>query len=129
MKKPLLLLSILLTTMFSAQADDNYGHFPALDSTDINTALCNIQSYNEKLAAITSKPELTTLDMLTVHELTYTLENAVNYLKESLTQISIDLEDVHKASERLDATVIKSSGEKYLAPTTELVTQNKCSSR
>jgi hypothetical protein len=35
MKKPLLLLSILLTTMFSAQADDNYGHFPALDSKNI----------------------------------------------------------------------------------------------
>jgi hypothetical protein len=50
-------------------------------------------------------------------------------LKQSLTQVSIDLEDVHKASERLDATVIKSSAEKYLAPTTDLVTQNKCSSR
>lgn len=126
MKKHILVFSILLSAMHCANADEKYNHFPALDSADINAAFCNIRSYNKKLAAITSKPELTAEDMVKIHELTYTLENAVNFLKQSLAQVSIDLEDVHKASERLDATVIKSSGEKYLKPTTTMVSAKKC---
>lgn len=126
MKKLIFTFSILLSILHCANADEKYNHFPALNSADITAAFCNIQSYNKKLAAITSKSELTAEDMVKVHELTYTLENAVNLLKQSLEQVSVHLEDVHKASERLDANVIKSSGEKYLKPTTMMLSAKKC---
>lgn len=60
-----------------------------------------------------------------VHELTYTLENAVNFLRETLKQISVDLEEVHKASERLEPKIIRSAGESYSSPTTTLLMSKK----
>lgn len=121
MKKLLLTLStILLTQVQIADAADS-NHFASLSSTDIQTAFCNIQSYNQKLAAITSKEKLTALDMVKIHELTYTLENAVIFLKATLETVSVDLEEVHIASEKLDQTVIKTSGQKYLKATSLLL--------
>lgn len=126
MKKLLITSILLLSASQSTLADEKYNHFPSLKSEDINTALCNIKNYNEKLAVITSKTELSAEDMVKVHELTYTLENAVNFLRETLKQVSVDLEEVHKASERLEPKIIKSAGESYLSPTTTLVMSEKC---
>lgn len=126
MKKLLISSILLLGASQAAYADKNYNHFPSLASNDVKTALCNISRYNAKLAAITNKAELSNEDMVKVHELTYTLENAVNFLRETLEQVSIDLEEVHKASERLEPRTIKSAGQRYLVPTTKLVMSKKC---
>jgi hypothetical protein len=64
--------------------------------------------------------------MLKIHELTYTLENAINFIKVSLENVSQNLEDVHKASERLDQKTIHASGEKYLEATKRLLENKKC---
>lgn len=121
MKKLLLTIStILLTQVQIANAADS-NHFPSLSATDIQTAFCNIQNYNKQLTAITSKEKLTALDMVKIHELTYTLENAVIFLKATLETVSVDLEEVHIASEKLDQTVIKASGQKYLKATSLLL--------
>jgi septal ring factor EnvC (AmiA/AmiB activator) len=105
-----------------AQADHDMGHFPALQADTIQTALCNMQSYQKNLAEITAKEELTTLDMVKVHELTYTLENALQRLQKDLVKVAADLEEVHQASEKLEADKIQSFGKKYLAQG-ELFTQ------
>ncbi|MGJ8629483.1 MAG: DUF6746 family protein [Glaciecola sp.] len=63
-------------------------------SWNLNKALCNIQHHNENLAVTISKTVLSTEDMVKVHELTYTLENAVNFLRETLKQVFVDLEEV-----------------------------------
>jgi hypothetical protein len=126
MKKILITTLAILTCASVTHAEEKYSHFPSLEATNIQTALCNIKSYNEKLAAITSKSELTTEDMVKVHEQTYTLENAVNFMKISLEQVSVDLEDVHKVSERLDQSTIKDSGEKYLLPTNLITAKKEC---
>lgn len=120
MKKLLFSLALsvpLLSFSQLASSEEKYSHFPALVSTDVSVALCNIHSYNEKLTDILGKEALSTEDMVKVHEITYTLENAINYLKSSLEQTSVDLEKVHKASERLNATVIQDSGADYLKST------------
>lgn len=127
MKKLLSILAVtLLTPLQIANAEEKNNHFPSLESHDVSTALCNIQAYNQKLAAITNKPNLTALDMVNIHELTYTLENAVNFLKVSLENVSVDLEEVHLASETLDPNTIKDSGEKYLAITSLLLNKEQC---
>jgi hypothetical protein len=127
MKKLLVTLSVVLFTQIpTAGAEGKNNHFPSLESHDVQTALCNIQTYNEKLTAITSQPELTALDMVKVHELTYTLENAVNFLKVSLEDVSVDLEEVHMASEKLDQDTIKLSGQKYLTTTSLLLSKKQC---
>lgn len=105
----------LLTLSGFAQADHDMGHFPALQADTIATALCNMQSYQKNLAEITAKDELTTLDMVKVHELTYTLENALQRLQQDLVAVAEDLEEVHQASEKLEPNKIKAFGKKYLA--------------
>ena len=127
MKKHMFVASLAIGLLAqSAHSDEQYAHFPALESNDLQTAICNIQTYNQKLNAILSAPEITVQDMVKVHELTYTLENAVNFLKGSLEQTSIDLEKVHKASEVLDASIIKNAGKRYMNSTTMLGKSEQC---
>lgn len=122
-----MVLSIALCTQLqTVNAEEKANHFPSLESPDVHTALCNIQAYNEKITAITSKPEMTALDMVKVHELTYTLERAVNFLKATLENVSVNLEEVHKASEVLDQNTIKMYGQKYLTTTSLLLSENEC---
>lgn len=111
----------------TAQADDKFSHFPSLDSPSTSVALCNLAEFNQKLQAIVNKKTITTEDMVKVHELTYTLENAVIRLQKDLKTISVDLEKVHKASEHLKADVITGSGTNYLTATNLLLSKAKCS--
>lgn len=127
MKKCLIAFSLaLISQLPMAQADEKYSHFPALVSEDMQTALCNIKTYNQTMTALTSQANLTAQDMVKIHELTYTLENAVAYLKGSLEQVAVDLEEVHKASERLDQKTIQASGRKYLTTTSALLKPSQC---
>ncbi|GLR70103.1 DUF6746 family protein [Agaribacter marinus] len=129
-------LQTLITTAFAlglsmsvlnlATADEKYNHFPSLAAPDLKTALCNLSQYNSKLSDITSKNELSTEDMLKVHELTYTLENALIQLTKDLETMAVELEKVHKASERLDQQTIKTSGEKYASAMQQVFAQTKC---
>ena len=114
---------VLTSTSF---ADEDYDHFPALAAPDVATALCNIKTYNEKLVAITNKDEMSAEDMVKVHELTYTLENALARLQTTLGDMAVVLEEVHKASERLDSGIINESGKTYLAGTSEFLKQSPC---
>lgn len=126
MKKLSATVGCLLLTASVAQADEKYSHFPSLDAPTTTAALCNLATFNQKLQVIAKKKALTPEDMVKVHELTYTLENAVIRLKKDLDSIAVDLEKVHKASEHLDLKTIQSSGKDYLAATSLLVTPKSC---
>lgn len=118
-------ISALLVTS-AANADDDNNHFPSLKAPDLKTALCNLQSYNKKLSDITSKTQLTTVDMVKVHELTYTLENAILRMQKDLINIAANLEEVHLASERLDQKAIAEFGSQYFKDTQILLGNNEC---
>lgn len=110
----------------SANADEKYNHFPSLEAPNTKVALCNLVKFNDKLSAIANKSKLTPEDMVKVHELTYTLENAVIRLQKDLNTIAVDLEKVHKASEHLDQKTIEKSGQKYLEATALLTNPVNC---
>jgi len=117
----------MLTSVISAaSAEERYDHFPSLEAADMKTAFCNIKSYNQTLASITAKETLSAEDMVKVHELTYTLENAIMRLQADLNQAAIDLEEVHQASERLEQSTIQTSGKRYLDATSQLLSGPKC---
>ena len=97
MKTKLLFIAATLSMTATASAEERYDHFPSLEAADMKTAFCNIQSYNRTLASITAKETLSAEDMVKVHELTYTLENAIMRLQADLNQAAIDLEEVHLA--------------------------------
>ncbi|HEY8386652.1 MAG TPA: DUF6746 family protein [Porticoccaceae bacterium] len=95
-------------------SDDRPDHFKGVPSETLEAAVGNFSEYNKKLAEILAKDELTPEDMVHVHELTYTLENALEKLEDEIDDLADVLEEVHEASERLDAATVKQQGDRYL---------------
>lgn len=94
-------------------ADDDVDHFQGLPAKTLEQAVTNISEYNrrlEKLLAGNLSPEV----MTQIHQLTYTLENALDTLDDSIDQLEDTLEQVHKASERADSATVRSAGKQYL---------------
>ena len=120
------ILSLFFTVAAPAQADKNANHFPSLDAPTASVAFCNLKSYNEKLNAVVTKDDLTPLDMVKVHELTYTLENALARLQADLTTSAAALESVHLASEDMDQGIVQSAGQKYITAMQNFVSNANC---
>lgn len=118
--------SFILFATVNTKADEKFDHFPSVAAPNTQVALCNLASFNKQLGLLANKKALSAEEMVKVHELTYTLENAVQRLQSDLNTIAADLEKVHKASERLDGQTVNQSGQAYLAATQLLLTPKPC---
>jgi len=118
MKKLALCAAITLSVFsFSGVAlasEDRADHFKGQPSETLEAAVSNFSEYNKKLAEVLAKDELAPADMVQVHELTYTLENALEKIRDELEELADILEEVHVASEELDAAEIREQGGRYL---------------
>lgn len=114
-KKTLAVTALTLGLVISSasQADDRIEHFKGLPSGDYATAIANLTEYNEKLKQVLAG-EITDATLVTVHELTYTLENALERLEKDLEEIAEVLEEVHVASETFEHAKVAERGAKYL---------------
>ncbi len=113
-----LTLAIPMTTV---AADTAPAHYPALVSATLQEALANLQSHNAQLAALLAQETLDARDLDTVHRLTYTLENAIERLGVEVSEIAEILEEVHVASEEVDAATVRERGQRYLERTAPLL--------
>ncbi|SDB01776.1 hypothetical protein SAMN02927930_00028 [Pseudidiomarina indica] len=124
--KPTFLSAAVALTMavsmpsFAAGHDDRHDHFEGKAAANLAEALANLQEYNQKLAEILNG-ELTPQKMAEIHQLTYTLENALERIEEEIDDMQDDLEDVHKGSERMDFDKVKAKGAKYIEASNQLV--------
>lgn len=105
------------TTAASEQPD----HFKGKPSASLAEAMSNLDEYNAKLAGLLQRDNLTLEELSTVHELTYTLEQALQRIQTDVERMAQDLEAVHKASERADGKTVKTSGAAYLKAAQTLV--------
>ena len=121
MKKLLapLALAGLLGVAVSAQAT-SVDHFKGLPAENLPEAVANFAEYNQKLADVLGG-ELTNEAMVEVHELTYTLENALEKIHAEVAELVDTLEELHLASEAFDPEAVKQQGEAYLSVATEIV--------
>ncbi|MBS3800927.1 MAG: hypothetical protein KGY40_08085 [Thioalkalivibrio sp.] len=122
--KPLLVASFLALTALAASgvvADERYDHYEALESPDLETAMDNLAEYNTKLRAILDKESLSAGDVAEVHQLTYTLENAVERIANEVDAVAEVLEEVHQASERDDRDTVHARGKAYLSSSNPLL--------
>ena len=94
-------------------AQEKAKHFAAKPAPDVNTALCHLEKYNAILSDVAAGKTLDAVAMNKIHELTYTLENALARLNTTLAATAIALEEVHLASERMDQDVVKAESQKY----------------
>lgn len=104
----------MLTFAQCALASERPNHFEGESSPTLEAALSNLAEYNKLLTDLLNSESLAPHDMHQVHQLTYTLENALNKLGSERDRLAELLEQVHKASESFDTHVVKSSGRAYL---------------
>ncbi|MGX5915397.1 DUF6746 family protein [Aliidiomarina sp. Khilg15.8] len=95
-------------------ADQRIEHYEAQSSESLQQALTNLQTYNDELQGILQGGELSDDDMVAIHELTYTLETALERLRNDLGDAAVTLEEVHLGSESMDEERVRDQGKRYL---------------
>jgi len=108
-------LIVALTLPSIAPADERPDHYEGEPAESLEQALENLSEYNARLAAILDKNELAAADHGKIHELTYTLENALARIREEVDDMAIKLESIHVASEERDSTTIRAQAPDYLS--------------
>jgi len=96
-------------------------HFEGLPSETLAEAVANLSEYNNRLAEVLARETLDARDLATVHDLTCTLENALEKISADLVDLAEILEEVHVASESDDAGTVRSRGAVYLEAARTLV--------
>ncbi|MGY0650704.1 DUF6746 family protein [Luteimonas sp. A537] len=107
---PLLALGLCGT----AHADERPEHFEGEASATLDQALANFANYNAQLAAVLAEDDMRPEHTAKIHELTYTLENALEKIASELDDLAETLESVHVASERYEVDTVRAQGRKYL---------------
>ncbi len=107
------ILTASLVVAGAAVADERPSHFKGLAAPDLNTAVANFSEYNNRLEKVLAG-ELTDADLAAVHELTYTLENALEKINIDLEELAEVLEKVHVASETNNRDALKEAAPVYL---------------
>jgi len=95
-------------------SDERPEHFKGKVAETIDQALAHFSEHNKKLAEILAKESLSPRDIATVHELTYTLENALQKMNANFSALTNTLESVHLASETTDSAKVKARALQYL---------------
>jgi len=117
MKFPAMLFAgalLALSLSATAVADERPDHYSGERSDTLEQALANLADYNGQLEAILAKDELGPEDTAKIHELTYTLENALARIESEVEALEETLEEVHVASERYEVETVRTQGRKYL---------------
>lgn len=121
MKRLLLPLSVCATLMFTTQLSAaEIEHFKGLPAETLEQAFSHFSEYNEKLSQVLAG-ELTQEKITEIHELTYTLENALGKIQEETESLAETLEALHLASETYDAAAVKTQGDAYLEQARALI--------
>ncbi len=97
-----------------AWAEERPEHFEGKPAETLEQAVANFSEYNAKLAELLAQEKLSPADLHKVHQLTYTLENALARINDEFDGLADTLEAVHLASESADAETVKTQGRLYL---------------
>jgi hypothetical protein len=111
LKTSIFALSILTASAVSAS---EIRHYKGQDVNTVEEAIAVLQEYNPKLQAILDSDEIKPQDMGKIHEMTYSMENALKILEGSLKITQRNLEELHLSSERMETEKAKVYGKLYL---------------
>lgn len=106
-----LVLGLGLST--AALADERIEHFKGKPAKTLDQAVENFVQYNHRLEMVLAQ-EATDARLVEIHELTYTLENALEKLNAEMAALADTLEEVHVASETYDREALAEAAERYL---------------
>ncbi len=113
LRKSLLVSAFSLLVAAPALADDRVDHFEGKPAETLEQAVRHLSEYSKQLESLV-EGDLSNADMGEIHQITYTLENALAKLDTDLNELAETLEEVHIASETADKETVKQSGKTYL---------------
>lgn len=111
---PFALLVVAGCSGLTAFASERPDHFEGEPADTIEQALANFSEYNARLATLLEKGQLTMADLAQIHQLTYTLENALERIDDDLDNLAETLETLHLSSETADIEAARRNAEAYL---------------
>ncbi|MAD77165.1 MAG: hypothetical protein CML20_20680 [Rheinheimera sp.] len=104
----------LCTFAFGSVADEQRpDHFKGQQVGTLSEAVTLFRDGNQKLQQLL-QGELTPAKMVEIHQLTYTLENALDKIHSETMELKNVLEDVHLGSESMDFGKVKQQAKHYL---------------
>ena len=104
-------LSFGVATMAKAESVE---HFKGESAESLEEAVTNFKRYNQRLENLLKQDSMSADDVTKVHQLTYTLENALAKINDELDKLAVKLEEVHLASEKYDADAVRDHGDAYM---------------
>ncbi|WP_211224476.1 DUF6746 family protein [Marinimicrobium agarilyticum] len=110
--RSLMILPLLATLSLSVQADDRLDHYKGKPADTLEQALANFAEGNRELRQLL-EGEVSNADLARVHQLSYTLENALGKMNKEMRVLAMLLEQVHLASETAKAETVQGSGRAY----------------
>lgn len=115
-------IALLIFTLNSPTllAEERTDHYTGKKAESIEQAHANLSKYNNKIATLLAADKLDPTAIQKIHNITYTLENALEHLEQELEQLKADLEEIHLASERGDADTINALAPDYLLKSKQL---------
>lgn len=112
-KRSLMMLPFLAAMSWSAQAEDRLDHYQGKPADTLEQAIANFAEGNRELRQLL-EGKVSDADLARVHELSYTLENALGKMNKEMKVLAMLLEQVHLASETAKAETVQGSGRAYL---------------
>lgn len=106
--------SLIQTTVLALSSlIASHAFADAQPSRNLAEAVKNFSEYNTRLEQ-TMAQGLTPQNMAQIHELTYTLKDALEKINEEMDGLTDTLEEIHIASEAQDADEVKNHAIDYL---------------
>lgn len=121
MKRRTALIVALAMGAMPVFAEEKVDHYAAETAADLAEAMVNFSTYNKHMADILAQSEMTRDRMEDIHQLTYTLEVALEKIITEAQDLAERLEEVHLASEDSDADKLTALATSYLAIARQLV--------
>lgn len=103
--------------------DGHVQHYKAEPAPNLKAAVENLREYNRKLEQHLDQ-EMTTENLEKIHQLSYTLENALKRMDKDLGNIASVLEGMHLASEARNQEKVQANAETYLENMNMILGQN-----
>lgn len=107
-------------SLFANAGETRPEHFKGLPADTLDEALANFKTYNEKLKAVLAQDRLSAEDMGAIHQMSYTMENALQKMTQEVGKVAEALESVHLGSETADKERVKILGHYYLMQSAKL---------